>query len=114
MIPLSRAIRQGSGADPLEAALSLVFSGDPTTRQGLHALYKAWPHLGASVRTLPKLVDRLPKGIVAPYSSPYDKPESTVYRREVHASLYRTITVLYDKHDWKKDEIADLLASVRL
>ena len=115
MIPLSRAIRQGTDPDPLRSALSVLPCGaDLPPLQALYALYGAWPYLCASVRLTRGLAERLPKGIVEPYSSPRSEPSSMKYRCEIHTSLYRVITVLHNQFDWKKDKIADLLQAVHL
>lgn len=117
MIPLSRAIRQGASDDPLEAALDSLRCGFLSTASAesrptmaLQALYEAWPQLGASIRVVaPQLANQLPPGLVSPYAR-----GGTGYRREVHVTLFRCITDLHEHFAHTKDQIADLLAGVRL
>jgi len=58
----------------------------------LHELHRAWPHIGQSVRYWPKMAEELERDRLIPRI----KPLQETYRREIHVSLWKVITDMYD------------------
>lgn len=58
----------------------------------LHELHRAWPHIGQSVRYWPRLAEELERDRLIPRI----KPLQEVYRREIHVSLWKAVTDMYD------------------
>jgi hypothetical protein len=118
VISLSRAIRQGAGDDPLVAALAALHrdfspaSPESACAMTLHALHSVWPHLGATVRTWPRLAEAVERMVPAPINAVRQPPNS--YRLDVHCSLYKFITHAHDRCQWPNVKIADLLETSRL
>lgn len=71
----------------------------------LHELHRAWPHIGQSVRYWPRLAEELERDRLIPRI----KPLQEVYRREIHVSLWKAVTDMYDAGESRRI-IADLLA----
>jgi hypothetical protein len=69
------------------------------------SLYRAWPHLGQSVRHWPKFADELERERLIPRIRTYQ----TEYRQEIHVSLWKVVTDLHDTGH-SKGEIAELLS----
>ena len=131
MIPLSAAIRRGAerspveakgeftsdvlgaallGAQPVGAVPDFLQRVNGFTKQQrgafmIHEVNRAWPHIGQSVRCWPRLAEELERDRLIPRIVPLQ----TVYRREVHVSLWKVITDLYDAGE-SRVIIADLLA----
>ena len=68
------------------------------------SLYRAFPHLGQTVRSWPRLAEELERERLIPRIRSYQ----TEYRREIHVSLWKVITDLHAK-GVGKGEIAALL-----
>jgi hypothetical protein len=120
MIPLSQAILRGQGSDPLDSALSYVSrdpgaatSHDAECRQRIAGLHRAFPHIGESVRRWPKLAEELEElGVLAKYRS---VTQQHGYRPEVHMSVWKCITELYDgAQQGSKERVAESLARAGL
>ena len=120
MIALSQAILRGQGADPLDAALSYVSrepsaatSLDAACRHRIAGLHRAFPHIGESVRRWSKLAEELEElGLIAK-CKPWHA--QTGYRREVHMSVWKAITELYEgEQQGSKERIAESLARAGL
>ena len=71
----------------------------------LHEMHRAWPHIGQSVRYWPRLAEELERDRLIPRI----KPLQEVYRREIHVSLWKAVTDMYDAGE-SRASIADLLA----
>jgi hypothetical protein len=56
------------------------------------SLYRTWPHLGASVRTWPKLAEELERDRLLPRL----RINQPVYRQEIHRSLFKAVTDMHD------------------
>ena len=116
MMPLSAAITRGTGADPLDRALSAFtdWPNDTTehsTRcsERLKALHRAFPHIGASVRTFPALA----RALEAERLIPRMRLNQTVYRQAIHVSLWKVISDM-SKAGWEHERIAATLAKAGL
>lgn len=116
MIALSRAIRQGTSADPLVAAVAFLghdfsaASKESACAMAIRSLHTAWPHLGETVRRWPTIAAVAEKlQIIEPVHK-----FQLEYRRAAHGSLYRFITALHDRLQWSNDEISMTLAAARL
>ena len=58
----------------------------------LHEMHRAWPHIGQSVRYWPRLAEELERERLIPRIVPFQ----TEYRREIHVSLWKVITDMFD------------------
>jgi len=109
----------GAGTDPLGAAYlghlhpgavdsfwALVRSSshDSLCAHMLRGLHRAWPHLGASVRTWPSLAAELEHDRLIPRLRT-NQPE---YRQEIHRSLWAVICDMHAAGE-SKERIADYL-----
>lgn len=116
MIALSRAIRQGTGTDPLVAAVAFLghdfaaASRESACAMAIRSLHAAWPHLGETVRRWPTIAAVAEKLKIITEVRKYQP----VYRREAHGSLYGFITSLHDRFKWSNEDIAITLAAARL
>lgn len=131
MIPLSAAILRGveraprtakhgyfspsHGADVLGAALLGRLRSDAPAEPfwarvdgygpsqlaafALDELHRCWPHIGQSVRCWPKFAEELETDRLIPRIVPLQ----TVYRREIHLSLWGAITKMYDAGESRED-----------
>lgn len=70
----------------------------------LRSLHRAFPHLGQTVRSWPRLAGELEQRGLLPRARPYQ----VEYRREIHKSLWQLIADLHVMA-WSKTEIADFL-----
>jgi hypothetical protein len=77
----------------------------------LMGLHKAHPEVGVTVRHWPKLAGALEQQVptLVPRARFGDH-----HRQEIHPSLFKVISQLHDRHDWKREAIADMLERVGL
>ena len=57
----------------------------------LRSLHQSWPHIGQSVRAWPRLAEELEADRLIPRLVPHQ----TVYRQDIHVSLWKAIADMY-------------------
>lgn len=118
---LSAAMSKSPLPDPFEAAYAGaqpdwerakhdLMSIETTKDLRMRGLHHYFPHLGQSVRRLPKLAEQLEKQKLIPRIRAFQMR----YRQAVHVSLWGVIAALYGTQHRSKQEIIDLLAGVGL